>query len=730
MDPDPPALERRIHPPRRRMDTDLRNSQERLGFAVEAAELGTFFCPIPLGPIEWNDKGKEHCWLPKDAASDFEGFLAILHPDDRDRTRRAVEDTVHRGEPYDIEYRIVSPAGEIRWIRSIGKASVGADGRPRRFDGITLDVTRAKAAEHALEEKTRTLGRITRRLEFLEQLGDRTRGIDHPREFLRTATAVLGSHLGASRCAYASVADDRDTVTVIGDYTHACASLVGEFRLSAFGKSIVAAARKGRTLVVSDIESVADSTAVRDKYTALGIRAFVSRPLIRNGRLAALLSVQQSEPREWTSEEVRLIEEVAERSWSAIDRISAANELDHSRERLLSAERAARLAAERAGRMKDEFLATLSHELRTPLSAIMGWAQLLSSKPNDAQLAAEGASVILRNAAVQAQIIDDLLDMSRIVAGKVRLEIVPVDFAVLLAESIDTVRTAANAKGIQVTLSAPERLPQISGDPQRLHQVFWNLLSNAVKFTPCDGRIDVTITLDGGQIAVAVKDNGEGIDPAFIDHAFDRFKQADASSARRHGGLGIGLAIVRQLVELHGGAVSASSAGPGMGSEFVVRFPLKSRIVAEGVTEDLDSEALRREQRGSLDVSLPRLDGVRILVVDDEFDTREAARRLLAARGAEVVDAADAGYAFELLRTAHPDILISDIGMPGEDGLSLMRRIRNLPPESGGAIPALALTAYVRAADRESAAEAGFDDLLGKPCSEAALVRALVKLRC
>lgn len=727
MEPEPSAPDRRVHPPRRRVDVDLQTAHERLGFAVDAAELGAFFCAMPAGPIECSDRCREHFWLPKNATLDVEILYAAIHPEDRERVRSAVKDALHRHQPCDIEFRTVSPAGEFRWIRSIGKSFAGADGESRHFDGITLDVTQSRQAGQALEEQTRTLERITRRLEFMDQLGDRTREIDNPGEFLRVSTTALGIHLGTSRCSYASVAEDGEAVTVLGNYVNARASLAGEFRLAAFGETIVSEAREGRTIVVADVESAIDSAAARAEYAALGIRAFISRPLIRNGRLAALLSVDQTEPRQWQEEEVRLVEEVAERSWSAIDRITAANELARSRERLLSTERNARLAAERAGRMKDEFLATLSHELRTPLSAIMGWAQVLSSKPDDAQLAAEGAAVILRNAGVQAQIIDDLLDMSRIVAGKVRLEIESVDLAGILAESIDTVRTAANAKGIRITLTAPESLPLIAGDPQRLRQVFWNLLSNAVKFTPREGCIDATIFLEPAQVAVTVKDNGEGIDPAFIDHAFDRFEQADASSARRHGGLGIGLAIVRQLVELHGGVVSATSGGPGLGSEFVVRFPLETGARADQKEENPDAK--RREQHASLDAPLPRLDGLRVLVVDDEVDSREAVRRLLTARGAEVIDAGDAKRAFQLLCSTKPHVLVSDIGMPGEDGLSLIRRIRSLPPDAGGDVPALALTAYVRPTDRESAAAAGFDDLLGKPFSEAALVKTVARLR-
>jgi signal transduction histidine kinase/ActR/RegA family two-component response regulator len=392
------------------------------------------------------------------------------------------------------------------------------------------------------------------------------------------------------------------------------------------------------------------------------------------------------------------------------------------RQSLLDAEQSARAEAERQGRMKDEFLATLSHELRTPLNAIVGWVQILRTAKDDPQSLDEGLSVIDRNARAQTQIIEDILDMSRIISGKLRLDIRRVELPTLIRAAVDAVQPAANARNVRLEAIVANDVPALSGDPNRLLQVLWNLINNAVKFTPAGGRVEVRLKRVDELVEIGVSDTGEGIDPAFLPYVFDRFRQADASTTRKHGGLGLGLSIVKQLVEMHGGIVRVSSAGKKMGATFTIELPLAA-VPAEQVEQsslppapdDEDS----RDTRPNADQPL---NGVDILCVDDEVDGQRVLNRLLQECGAIVRTAGSARDAMRLFLERKPAILISDIGMPEEDGYTFIRRIRALPPEAGGAVPAIALTAYVRPTDRIKAIEAGFQAHLAKPVDPPELI--------
>jgi hypothetical protein len=406
-------------------------------------------------------------------------------------------------------------------------------------------------------------------------------------------------------------------------------------------------------------------------------------------------------------------------------------ELLRRNEELLDAERAARAEAERVSRMKDEFLATLSHELRTPLNAILGWAQILrTTLPPDAEGdLGEGLEIIERNARAQTQIIEDLLDMGRIISGKVRLDVRPIELAGVVNAAIETVRPAADAKGVRIQALLAASDQTVSGDPGRLQQVFWNLLSNAVKFTPGGGVVRVSVTRVSGHVEVAVSDTGEGIRPEFLPHVFDRFRQADASTTRRHGGLGLGLAIVKQLTELHGGRIAVASEGLGRGTTFTVSLPLATSGAGGAARrEDAASATAPANAPSYADSLMPQLDGLRVLVVDDEPDARALLRRLLEECRASVRQARSAADAMEQFRAEVPDVLISDIGMPGEDGYSLIRRVRALPAEQGGHVPAIALTAYARAEDRVRAVLAGFQAHIPKPLEPAELIATVGSL--
>jgi len=391
-------------------------------------------------------------------------------------------------------------------------------------------------------------------------------------------------------------------------------------------------------------------------------------------------------------------------------------------------ERAARTEAERASRIKDEFLATLSHELRTPLHAILGWSQMLRKSNDVGPKVAEGLTVIERNARSQAQIISDLLDMSSIISGKVRLDVQDTDLANIVEAAINTVRPAAEAKDIRLHIALDPLARPVRGDPNRLQQIFWNLLTNAVKFTPKGGRVSVNLQRVDSHLELTFADSGDGIDPQFLPHVFDRFRQADSSVDRRHGGLGLGLSIVKQLVELHGGTIAARSAGKGTGATFTVCLPLMAAFGGFSNVTASHHPVEASFQQPVEDSPRASLEGLKVLVVDDEADARALIRNLLEECHASVVTAGSANEALELLAVEHPDLLISDVGMPIEDGYHLIRRIRALRDDSR-ATPAIALTAYARSEDRLKAIEAGYQMHLAKPVEPAELITMVSSLK-
>ncbi|MET0626025.1 MAG: PAS domain-containing protein [Pyrinomonadaceae bacterium] len=391
----------------------------------------------------------------------------------------------------------------------------------------------------------------------------------------------------------------------------------------------------------------------------------------------------------------------------------------------LAREQAARAEAEAANRLKDEFLATLSHELRTPLTAILGWASMLADGYVAEEMRADALGVIYRNAKSQAQLIDDLLDVSRIITGKLRLDTRPVELAAVVEAAVAVVRPAASAKGVQLRAVFGPGVAAVSGDSDRLQQVVCNLLSNAVKFTPDGGSVQVRLGRTGAHVEVEVSDTGQGIAAEFLPHIFDRFRQADMGTTRRHGGLGLGLSIVRHLVELHGGTVEAESAGEGLGTTFRVTLPFAAPPDA-GVAGI--AAATSHPAAGKATTGLPSLEGLKVLAVDDELYGRRFITEVLRRCGAEVVAVSSAGEAFELIQTWRPDVLLSDIGMPGADGYVLIERVRALPEELGGATPAAALTAYAGAEDRARALSSGYQRHVAKPAEPAELASVVATL--
>lgn len=394
------------------------------------------------------------------------------------------------------------------------------------------------------------------------------------------------------------------------------------------------------------------------------------------------------------------------------------------REQLLQSERYARSEAERLGHMKDEFLATLSHELRTPLNAIQGWAALLRQREVTPEDRVRGLEAIDRNVRAQAQIVSDLLDMSRIISGKIHLEVQLISLHEVIHNAIEAVRASADAKKIRIGTLLDSSVGFVRGDPNRLQQILWNLLSNALKFTPVGGRVQVILERVNSHVELVVEDTGIGIAPEFLPYVFERFRQADAALTRRHGGLGIGLSIVKTLVELHGGSVRVKSAGENQGASFAIALPV-SHVSEQDVERSQRLPVLADPLEA---IELPRLDGTNLLVVDDEPDGRQLMVRVLEGRGARVTAVARGAEALELLRKHSFDILVSDIGMPDLDGYELMRRVRELDSTRPGPIPAIAVTAYARAEDRQRSLLAGYQMHLAKPIEARELVAGIASL--
>lgn len=430
-------------------------------------------------------------------------------------------------------------------------------------------------------------------------------------------------------------------------------------------------------------------------------------------------------PEELLRESERRCAALADALQASEERSRALSETVAAGERALEAERAARAESERLSQLKDEFLTSLGHELRTPLNAILGWAQILAGTEVGPADLSEGLATIERNARAQSQLIEDLLDMNRILSGRIRLDVQRVDLASAIRAAVASAQPGADAKELRLQTILDPHAGPVSGDPARLQQVIANLLTNAIKFTPRGGRVQVVLERVNSHLEIAVNDDGQGIAADLLPHVFDGFRKPTGATKRRFGGLGIGLSLVKNLVELHGGYVRARSAGENQGATFIVALPLA--VVHENGSED------RQHPRSHLsppplDGELPMLDGLKVLVVDDEPDARDVLRRVLQHRRAAVFLASGARDAIDLLRQERPDVIVSDIGMPNIDGYEMIRLIRSLPPEQGGRTPAIALTAFARSEDRRRAMMAGFQVHIAKPAEPPELVATVASL--
>lgn len=585
-------------------------------------------------------------------------------------------------------------SGSTFWGAIHARILRSATGEPAGIVGTVLDVTEQR--------------RWTARRELLARMSELSTSLD-PQIRIATAARIALPDFAEGAIVYLAEPDGEVTLAAVEHVDPAQIPIIrasfaegGLPRDAPHGYRRVL--REGVTELVtrvddSFIDRVSRDEAHRAILRASALRSAVTVPLAVDGPPIGAMMLWRTRDDPFTSDDALLAEELG-------DRVAVA--LEHAR--LYRSEREARAAAESAARAKDEFLAVVSHELRTPLNAILGWARLLAGGALDGERAARAVATIERNAVAQAKLVEDLIDVSRIIAGKLELVVGAVDVEVLALDVVDALRPGADARAVELAVTV-HRPGTVSGDAQRLRQVLVNLLSNAIKFSDA-GRVDVTIGGDEDAVVVEVADAGAGIDPALLPHVFDRFWQADSSSSRRHGGLGIGLAVARTLVEKHGGTIEAASEGAGRGARFAVRLPRRIDVVPTSDTRPPASTAV--------------LAGVRVLVVDDDADARELASWILTEQQAVVDVAADAASADRSLAERPCDVLVCDVAMPREDGHAFIRRLR--ARSSARHLPAVAVSAYASAEDRARSLAAGFEAHLPKPVAADALVTTVARL--
>ncbi|WP_437821047.1 PAS domain-containing protein [Sorangium sp. So ce1078] len=655
---------------RKRVEEALRENEARLRLALRAGQTGVWDWDFVTDRVVWSDEMYGVFGLPPGTfEGTFEAFGRMVHPDDRKRIQAELEAAIEGRAGYDNEFRVVRPDGQIRWITNLGIVQHDEAGKPRSMVGTATDITEKRAAADAIRESE----------ERFRNIAD-------------NSPVMIWVTRSDARCIYLN--------RVWSDFT-------GQTQAAGLGFGWL------------DMIHPEDAERSANIFLAANARREQFRLDYRLRRRDGQYRwcIDAAAPRFSPSGE--FLGYVG----SVID-ITGRKQAEEERARLLEVEQAARSEAERANRMKDEFLSTVSHELRTPLTAILGWSQLLlrrmSSEDEDL---CKGLAIIGRNARAQAQLIEDLLDMGRITSGKIRLDVQPLDLHDVVGAAVSSVAPSAEAKGIRLENSSSPAVGVTRGDPSRLQQVVWNLLSNAIKFTPAGGSVQVKVCRAGNHVEIIVSDTGQGIEPEFLPYVFERFRQADASTTRRHGGLGLGLSIVKHLVELHGGIVRATSAGVGKGATFTVELPLGvAHTAAEGAT---DGRAADARASGDDICELSDLSGISVLFVDDAPDTRDMVRTFVEERKARVRLAGSGEEALRLLELERPDVLVSDIGMHGMDGYELIRRVRTLPPERGGDVPAVALTAYARNEDRAEALLAGFQTHIAKPIQPTELMTAI-----
>lgn len=719
----------------KRIETELRQSEERLSLALKAANQGLYDLNVQTGnAIVSPEYARMLGYEPDEFEETNAKWRDRMHPDDVATVYRVYEEYVAGLHPeYRVEFRQQTRTGDWVWILSIGKiVSWDEQGQPLRMLGTHTDISDRKRAEHALQQ-------YTERLQLLYETTSDLLSTHHPQTLMDQLFYRLQSQMDLHYYYYFQVceAEGRQYLR-LRCYTGISQEQACSFESLEFGEAMCGLVAQERQQIVLD-QSTIKIHPNAQIINSMGVKAYTGQPLMVHGRLLGTLSFASLTRTEFTTEEVDLLQAISEQVAIALERSELVNSLQQQTDDLAQ-----------ANRVKDEFLAVLSHELRSPLNPILGWTKLLQTGKFDAHKTRQALDVIERNVKQQTQLIDDLLDISRILRGKLVLSEAPVDLAFTIESALETMRLAAEAKTIHIETYCTPLLPPVLGDAGRLQQVILNLLSNAIKFTSNGGRVVVRLErveengwnqdpegLSGDNsrrkspspayAQITVSDTGKGIAPDFLPYVFDSFRQEDGKTTRKFGGLGLGLAIVRQLTELHGGTVHADSAGEGTGATFTVRLPL---ITLQAVNPEGGAITPSSSAHEAV------LSGLRVLVVDDEADMRDLVVAILEHAGASVRVAASAAEAFALVDSFQPAVIVSDIGMPHMNGYDFMRRIRSqaanrkLAEEREHSIPpiGIALTAYAMEQDQQQALAAGFQRHLSKPVEPEALVRAIATL--
>ena len=615
----------------------------------------------------------------------------------------------HQRTNYEVD--VITKTGQVRRLETSNKL-ITKGSQPVGIQGIARDISIRRRTEESLREADqRALSEYERLLERISGLAQALgtarelnvifRGL---REFTDTSVPCNGFFVSL----YDPIHDLRTACYAWADGEELDVSNLPTMPVTSYGPNS-RAIRTGQVIITNDYMSATRGhpTVIVGPDNGLRPQSSIAVPMAVMGRIIGTIEVQSYESNAYHHEHQTAMSMAANLTAVAIENV-----------RLLSRESRAREAAEESNRLKDEFLATVSHELRTPLTAILGWSRLLDSEPLEDGVARQAIETIWRNAKAQAQIIDDILDVSRIITGNLHLELHPVELAPIVENAINVVRPTADAKGIRIETRLKNAPVVVSGDANRLQQVIWNLLSNAVKFTNSGGEVLVTASPNETEAEIKVTDTGLGISREFLPFVFDRFRQADSSTTRQHGGLGLGLAIARHLVEIHGGSISADSLGKGQGSTFTISLPLLDSKIKAADDVKPETSPLANQQS---------LSGLHVLVVDDDEDTLELMTTALTSRKANVTAVGSAGEAIDAIKLRPPDVLISDIAMPEEDGYGLIARVRSLDGEAQSSIPAVAITAYAKEEDRERALASGFQIYLAKPVELSELISVVAR---
>jgi PAS domain S-box-containing protein len=707
----------------------LDEATARLKLALDAARLGDWSWDAKTDVVNMSETAATIFGIPSGPQMTWTQMNQLLHEEDRERARIAVDTALTTRGEYDIEYRVRhrDKSEAWVWVASRGRGIYADNGSVVGMLGFIQDISTRKSNEETLREQAealRTLNEMGQMISAELDLHNTVQAVTD------AATELTGARFGSF---FYNVLNEEGAsymlFTLAGVPREAFEHFPMPRATHLFGPTF-----RGEGVVRIDDVKLDPRYGKNSPYYGmppghLPVTSYLAVPVIsRSGEVMGGLFFGHPEPAVFTERDEIVVSGLASQAAIAMDN---ARLYETAMKARAEAEKAAaeneRLyrQAEESSRLKEEFLATISHELRTPLSAILGWARMLRLGQLSADDTSKALDTIERNARAQAQLVDDLLDVSRIITGKLRMDVRPADPNAFIDAAVEAVRPAADAKGVRVQKVMDTGLISIPGDPVRLQQVVWNLLSNAIKFTPRDGRVQIRSERVNSHLEIVVSDTGQGISADFLPYVFDRFRQADQKTSRHHGGMGLGLAIVRHLVELHGGTVSADSEGEGKGATFTVMLPISP-------VYQVDSSG-GRVHPGARDLLPPadsadRLDGLRILVVDDEADTRELLKQGLEFCGATVKVAESAAEALDLLQVAVPDVLISDIGMPGTDGYAFIRQIRKLSRQGGGKVAAIALTAYTRIEDRLQALRAGYDMHVPKPVELTELVAVAASL--